>query len=73
MQADKRNVFKVVFLSFVASNQWALTPAVIQFFLSMFPMSSSCFGMIADKGGGRHGHQVCVRSVVGIVASRSLS
>ena len=28
-------------------------------------MSSSCFDMISDKGGGRHGHHVCVRSMVG--------
>jgi hypothetical protein len=28
-------------------------------------MSSSCFDMILDKGGGHHGLHVCVRSVVG--------
>jgi hypothetical protein len=28
-------------------------------------MSSSCFDMILDKGGGRHGHHVCVKSVAG--------
>ncbi len=32
-------------------------------------MSSSCFDMILDKGGGRHGHHVCVRSVVGSLLS----
>ena len=35
------------------------------FFLPMYPMSSSCFDMISDKGGGRHGHHVCMRSVLG--------
>ena len=39
------------------------------FFLPMYPMSSSCFDMILDKGGGRHGHHVCVRSVVGSLLS----
>jgi hypothetical protein len=29
--------------------------------------------MISDKGGGHHGHHVCVRSVVGTIASRSLA
>jgi hypothetical protein len=28
-------------------------------------MSSSCFDMTSDKGGGRHGHHDCVRSVLG--------
>ncbi len=28
-------------------------------------MSSSCFDMTSDKGGGHHGHHVCVRSVLG--------
>jgi len=32
-------------------------------------MSSSCFDMILDKGGGRHGHHVCVMSVVGSLLS----
>jgi hypothetical protein len=32
-------------------------------------MSSSCFDMILDKGGERHGHHVCVRSVVGSLLS----
>ena len=31
----------------------------------MYLMSSSCFDMILDKGGGRHGHHVCVKSVAG--------
>jgi hypothetical protein len=54
------------FLSFVASNQRALTPAVRRYcFADIFPMSSSFFDMISDKGGGRHGHHVCVRSIVG--------
>ena len=35
----------------------------------MYPMSSSCFDMILDKGGERHGHHVCVRSVVGSLLS----
>jgi hypothetical protein len=39
------------------------------FFLPMYPMSSSCFDMILDKGGERHGHHVCVRSVVGSLLS----
>jgi hypothetical protein len=37
--------------------------------LPMYPMSSSCFDMILDKGGGRHGLHVCVRSVVGSLLS----
>jgi len=54
------------FLLFVALNQRALTPAVRRyFFANIFPMSSSFFDMISDKGGGRHGHHVCVRSIVG--------
>jgi hypothetical protein len=28
-------------------------------------MPSSCFDMTSDKGGGCHGHHVCVRSVLG--------
>jgi hypothetical protein len=32
-------------------------------------MSSSCFDMISDKGGGRHGRHVCVRSLVGSLLS----
>jgi len=28
-------------------------------------MSSSFFDMIWDKGGGRNGHHICVRSIVG--------
>jgi hypothetical protein len=35
----------------------------------MYPMSSSCFDMILDKGGGHHGLYVCVRSVVGSLLS----
>ena len=35
----------------------------------MYPMSLSCFDMILDKGGERHGHHVCVRSVVGSLLS----
>jgi hypothetical protein len=35
----------------------------------MYPMSSSCFDMILDKGGGHHGLHVCVRSVVGSLLS----
>ncbi len=62
------------FLLFVASNQRALTPDVRRyFFANIFHMSSSFFDMISDKGGGRHGHHVCVRSMVGIIASCSLA
>jgi hypothetical protein len=32
-------------------------------------MSLSCFDMNLDKGGGRHGHHDCVRSVVGSLLS----
>jgi hypothetical protein len=39
------------------------------FFLPMYPMSSSCFDLILDKGGGHHGLHVCVRSVVGSLLS----
>jgi len=39
------------------------------YFWPMYPMSLSCFDMILDKGGGRHGHHVCVRSVVGSLLS----
>ena len=39
------------------------------FFLPMYPMSSSCFDMILDKGGERHGHHVCVRSGLGSLLS----
>ncbi len=35
----------------------------------MYPMSSSCFDTILDKGGGRHGHHVCERCVVGSLLS----
>ena len=35
----------------------------------MYLMSSSCFDMILDKGGERHGHHVCVRSMVGSLLS----
>ena len=36
----------------------------------MYPVSSSCFDMILDKGGGgHHGLHVCVRSVVGSLLS----
>ena len=35
----------------------------------MYPMSLSCFDMISYKGGGRHGHHDCVRSVVGSLLS----
>ena len=31
----------------------------------MYLISSSCFDMILDKGGGCHGHHVCVKSVAG--------
>ena len=62
------------FLSFVASNQRALTPYVRGYFFdNIFHMSSSFFDMISDMKGGRHGHHVCVRSVVGTIASCSLA
>ena len=35
----------------------------------MYPISLSCFDMILDKGGGRHGLHVCVRSMVGSLLS----
>ena len=64
--------YRVFYLA-VASNRCALTPAVRQiFFHRCPPMSSSCFGMISDEGGGEHhGHHVCARSMVG--SSISLS
>ena len=62
------------FLLFVASNQCTLTPDVRGYFFdNIFHMSSSFFDMISDMKGGRNGHHVCVRSVVGTIASCSLA
>jgi hypothetical protein len=71
MHADKMHVFNVNicdFLSFVASNQQALTPVVPQYFLPMLPMSSSCFGMILDEGGGGAPWPPCLQEERGVVA-----
>jgi hypothetical protein len=40
-------------------------PAVRRYFFADVSHVLVMFDMISDKGGGRHGHHVCVRSVVG--------
>ncbi len=50
---------------FVASNQRALTPAARVYFFGDVSHVLVMFDMTSDKGGGSHGHHVCVRSVLG--------
>ncbi len=62
VHAGKRCVFLSEYLCFFIIRCVKSTrtnpSCMLIFFLLMYPMSSSCFDMISDKGGRRHGHYV---------------
>ena len=69
VHADKRSVFLkwiyVLFYRLLRRNERTLTQLYADTFLADVSHVLVMFDMILDKGGGRHGHHVCVRSVVG--------
>jgi hypothetical protein len=68
VHADKRCVYKVIYVLFIIRciESMHTNPSCLQiFFADIFPMPSSFFDKISNKGGGRHGHHVCVRSISG--------
>ncbi len=67
VHADKRCVYKMIHVLFIVRciESMRTNPSCMLFFADIFPMSLSFFDMILDRGGGCHGYQVCVRSIVG--------